>query len=63
MEEYKKVIQSNKLKESAPTLNKKFELPDRPYSDKLENRITFKTRTGYCLQLLTPKMMKLLGST
>ena len=29
----------------------------------MENRITFKIRTGYYLKLLTPKTMKLLGST
>ena len=28
MEEYKKVIQNNKLKISAPTWNEEFELPD-----------------------------------
>ena len=31
--------------------------------NKTENRITFKFKTGYYLQLLTPKAMKLLGST
>ena len=30
---------------------------------KTENRITFKTKTGYYLELLTPEIMKLLGST
>ena len=29
----------------------------------MENRITFKIRIGYYLKLLTPKTMKLLGST
>ena len=29
----------------------------------MENRITFKIKTGYYLELLTPEMMKLLGST
>ena len=28
-----------------------------------ENRITFTIKTGYCLQLLTPEAMKLLGGT
>ena len=28
-----------------------------------QNRITFKIKTGYCLQLLTPETMKLLRST
>ena len=32
MEKYKKVIQNNKFKISAPTWNKKFELPDKSYS-------------------------------
>ena len=31
--------------------------------NKTENRITFKFKTGYYLELLTPKVMKLLGST
>ena len=31
--------------------------------NKIENRITFKIRTGYCLQHLSSKKMKLLGST
>ena len=31
--------------------------------NKIENRITFKIKTGYCLELLTPEIMKLLGST
>ena len=29
----------------------------------MENRITFKIKTGYSLQLLTPETMKMLGST
>ena len=35
----------------------------RIYVNKTENRITFKIKTGYYLQLLTPETMKLLGST
>ena len=31
--------------------------------NKIENRMTFKLITGYYLKLLTPEMMKLLGST
>ena len=31
--------------------------------NKIEKRITFKTKTGYYLELLTPETMKLLGST
>ena len=30
---------------------------------KIENRITFKIKDGYSLELLTPETMKLLGST
>ena len=33
------------------------------YVNKIENRITFKTKDGYSLELLTPERMKLLGST
>ena len=33
------------------------------YVNKIENRITFKTKTWYCLELLTPETMKLIGST
>ena len=35
----------------------------RIYINKIENRITFKIKTGYYLELLTPEKMKLLGST
>ena len=31
--------------------------------NKIENRITFKIKNGYYLELLTPETMKLLGST
>ena len=33
------------------------------YVNKIENRIAFKIRTGYYLELLIPETMKLLGST
>ena len=33
------------------------------YINKIENRITFKIKTGHYLELLTPEAMKLLGST
>ena len=33
------------------------------YVNKTENRITFKIKNGYSLELLTPETMKLLGST
>ena len=35
----------------------------RMYINKIENRITFKIKNGYYLELLTPETMKLLGST
>ena len=35
----------------------------RMYVSRIENRITFKIKSGYYLELLTPKTMKLLGST
>ena len=35
----------------------------RIYVNKIENRITFKIETRYYLELLTPQIMKLLGST
>ena len=35
----------------------------RIYINKIVNRITFKKKTGYYLELLTPGTMKLLGST
>ena len=44
-----------------------FENVDNPliriYANKIENRITFKIKNGYYLELLTPETMKLLGST
>ena len=33
------------------------------YINKIENRITFKIKAGYYLELLTLETMKLLGST
>ena len=33
------------------------------YINKIENRVTFKIKYGYYLELLTPKAMNLLGST
>ena len=47
-------------------LKKNSESVDNPsiriYVNKIENRITFKTKNGYYLELLTPETMKLLGS-
>ena len=33
------------------------------YVNKIENRVTFKIKDGYSLEILTPETMKLLGST
>ena len=33
------------------------------YVNNIENRVTFKIKNGYSLELLTPETMKLLGST
>ena len=33
------------------------------YVNKIENRVTFKIKNGYYLELLAPGTMKLLGST
>ena len=37
--------------------------PIRIYVNKIENRITFKIKTEYYVELLTAETMKLLGST
>ena len=45
---------------------KKHKTENRPvqiYPNKIKNRIVFKIKTGYKLELLTPETMKLLGST
>ena len=34
----------------------------RIYVNKIKNRITFNIKTGYSLELLTPEIMKMLGS-
>ena len=38
-------------------------LPIRISVNKIENRITYETKTWYYLELLTPETMKLFGST
>ena len=47
-------------------LKKQIESVDNPsiriFVNKIENRITFKIKSGYYLELLTPETMKLLGS-
>ena len=37
--------------------------PVQIYSNKIKNRIVFKIKTGYKLELLSPDTMKLLGGT
>ena len=48
-------------------LKKHREVIDKPpveiYINKIENRVTFKIKNGYSLELLTPETMKLLGSS
>ena len=48
-------------------LKKHGESTDKPslqiYVNKIENRVTFKIKDGYSVELLTPETMKLLGRT
>ena len=48
-------------------LKKQEENTDKPsvhiYVNKIKNRVTFKIKDGYSLELLTPETMKLIGST
>ena len=48
------------LKEHGVNIDK---LSVRIYVNKIENRITFKTKNGRSIELLTPETIKLLGST
>ena len=48
------------LKKHAENTNKS---PVLIYVNEIENRVTFKIKNGYSLELLTPETMKLLGST
>ena len=50
-----KIILSIFLKKHKPSI--------KIYVNKIENRVTFKIKKGYYLQLLTPETMKLLGTT
>ena len=65
-ENIERSCKNNKSKISAPKWDKKFELPEllstKTNINNIENRITFKIKTGY-LELLTPEIMKLLAST
>ena len=86
----KSAYNNNKFKNSGPTWNDTFDLPDgsnsiadiqdyfefikkhetltenppvQIYPNKIKNRIVFKIKTGYKLELLSSETMKLLGST
>ena len=73
----KSTYNKNKFKISAPTWNETFDLPDGSYkhetvgenapiliyANTINNRIVFKIRSGYKLELLSKETMKLLGST
>ena len=37
--------------------------PIRVFVNKIQKKVNFEIKTGYYLELLTPEMMKLLGST
>ena len=51
----------NSLLQKHKTLTE--DLPIEIYPKKIKNRIVFKIKTGYKLELLTPETMKLLEST
>ena len=54
-----KIILSIFLKDSESVDNPSIKI----HVNKIENRVTFKLKNGYHLELLTPEIMKLLGST
>ena len=54
-----KIILSVSSKHEAVSNN----LPIRTYVNQIENRIIFRIKTEYYLELLLPETMKLLGST
>ena len=64
MEKYKKQISYSvsDIQDYFEYILKKYETV-MIYINKIENRITLKIKTGYYLELLTPEMRKLLGST
>ena len=51
------------LKKHREKINKDNKPSAKIYINKIENRITFKIKNGYSLELLTKETMKLLGST
>ena len=55
-----KIIYSNFFKNHGENIDN---LSVSIYVNKIRNRITFKIKTGYYLELLTPEIMKLLRST
>ena len=54
-----KIILNLSLKYETLTENTSVQI----YPNKIKNRIVFKTKTGYKLELLTPETIKLLEST
>ena len=60
------LILSQTLRLSLNLSSKYMKLIENPpvqiYPNKIKDRIVFKTKTGYKLELLTPETMKLLGS-
>ena len=54
-----KIISSILLRNSESVDNPSIKI----YVNKFENRVTFKIKNGYYLELLTPETMKLLGSS
>ena len=59
--------QMNSVSDIQYILKKHGEDIDKPsvqiHVNKIENKVTFKIKNGYSLKLLTPEIMKLLGST
>ena len=51
------------LKKHGENINDTNKLSIKIYVNKIENRITFKIKTGYYLELLTPCKMNSLGIT
>ena len=51
------------LKKHREKINKDNKPSVKIYINKIENRITFKTKNGYSVELLTKETMKLLRST
>ena len=68
----RKQYENNKLKIIAPTWNYEFDLPDGflttippiyVYINRINNRLVFKIKDGYKLEIQTTEKMKLFGST